>query len=98
MAGRSTRSLGAMGASVARPVLIEGFTADEVLAFTNDQLSQFVSCDQPVVFRIGSAEILGKFERNADSLILELAYIDGGGEGALPTLGALAARFANREG
>jgi hypothetical protein len=60
-----------MGASVARPVLIEGFTADEVLALTNDQLSQFVFCDQPVVFRIGSAEILGKFERNADSLILE---------------------------
>ena len=81
-----------------RRVLIEGYTADQVLALSNDELSQFVFCDEPLVFRIGSAEILGKFERTPDTLVLELAHIDGGGDGALPTLGALAARYANREG
>ena len=31
------------------------------------------------------------------TLILELAHVDGGGEGALPTLAALASRYALRE-
>src|SRR5262245_29482589 len=81
-----------------RRVLIEGYSADEVLALSNDELSKFVFCDEPLVFRIGSAEILGRFERTPDTLVLELAHIDGGGDGALRTLGALAARYARREG
>jgi hypothetical protein len=87
-----------MAAPSPRRVTIEGYSADEVLALSNDELSKFVFCDEALVFRIGSAEILGKFKRTADTLILELAHIDGGGDGALPTLGALAARYASREG
>lgn len=81
-----------------RTVLIEGYSADEILAMPNEQLDQFVFCGEPIVFRTGSAQILGKFERASDRIILELAHIDGGGEGALPTLGALASRYATREG
>jgi hypothetical protein len=51
-----------------------------------------------MVFRIGSAEILGHFRIASDTLVLELGHIDGGGEGALPTLAALATRYAKREG
>lgn len=80
-----------------RNVLIEGYSVDEILGLSNEQLDQFVFCGEPIVFRAGSAEILGKFERTPDRLILELAHIDGGGEGALPALGALASRYAARE-
>ena len=82
---------------IRRSVLIEGYSVDEILGLPNEQLDHFVFCGEPIVFRAGSAEILGKFERTPDRIILELAHIDGGGEGALPALGALASRYAARE-
>jgi len=78
--------------------LIEGYTLDEILALPNEQLKAIVLSDEPVVFNAGTASILGKFRISADTLILELGHIDGGGEGALPSLGALASRYAKREG
>jgi len=80
-----------------RSVLIEGYSAEGILGWSNEQLDQFVFCGEPIVFRVGSAEILGHFERTPDRIILELAHIDGGGEGALPALGALASRYGTRE-
>ena len=55
-------------------------------------------CGRPIVFRAGSAEILGEFKINDESLIVELAQIDGGGEGILPTLTSLAQRYAKKRG
>ena len=86
-----------MTQKIHRSVLIEGYSVDEILGLSNEQLEQFVFCGEPIVFRVGSAEILGHFERTPDRIILELAHIDGGGEGALPALGALASRYAARE-
>jgi hypothetical protein len=83
--------------NTSRKVLIEGYSVEEILAFSNEELDNFVFCGEPIVFRAGSAEILGKFERSADRMILELAHIDGGGEGALLAVGALASRYAARE-
>ena len=80
-----------------RSVLIEGYSVEEILAFPNEELDRFVFCGEPIVFRAGTAEILGKFERTEDRVILELAHIDGGGEGALPAVGALASRYAAKE-
>jgi hypothetical protein len=78
-------------------VLIEGYTIDELLALPNDELRQIVLGDEPLVFEAGSATILGRFKVVDDVLVLELAHIDGGGEGALPVLAALASRYAARE-
>ncbi|HEV8367181.1 MAG TPA: hypothetical protein VGQ39_04445 [Pyrinomonadaceae bacterium] len=50
------------------------------------------------MFRAGTAEILGEFKVKAESLIVELAQIDGGGEGVLPTLTSLTHRYAKRRG
>ena len=86
-----------MTQKIPRKVLIEGCSIDEILGLSNEQLDQFVFCGEPIVFRVGSAEILGSFERTPNRIILELAHIDGGGEGALPALGALASRYAARE-
>jgi hypothetical protein len=79
---------------VANPILIEGYAPDEILAFSNEQIDAFVFAGEPLVFKIGSATILGEFRRSADTLTLELAQIDGGGEGVLPTLWTLANRYA----
>jgi hypothetical protein len=48
----------------------------------------------PIVFRAGSAVVLGSFKVEADRLTLELVQIEGGGEGVLLSLGSLARRYA----
>ena len=50
------------------------------------------------MFKAGSASLLGKFSVAGKVLHMELAHVDGGGEGALPKLAALAQRYARREG
>jgi len=78
-------------------VLIEGYTADEILGLPNEELQAIVLRDEPLVFRAGSANMLGRFRVEGLTLILELAHIDGGGEGALLALASLASRYAKRE-
>ena len=78
-------------------ILLEGYTVDEVLQLPNDELEAIVLRDEPLVFKAGSANLLGKFKVKGDTLFLELAHIDGGGEGALPSLASLASRYAQRE-
>ena len=73
---------------------IEGMSADEILALPDDHIEQLVLTGKPIVFRIGSAEILGEFRVDDGVLNIDLAHIDGGGEGALPAIAALAQRYA----
>jgi hypothetical protein len=77
---------------------IEGYTADEILDLPDEQLDALALSGWPLVFRAGTAEILGKFKVRGESLIVELAQIDGGGEGVLPTLTSLANRYAKQRG
>ncbi|WP_457394566.1 hypothetical protein [Roseateles sp. P5_E1] len=78
-------------------LLIEGYTADEILALSNEDLRAIVLSDEPLVFKAGSANMLGRFKVEGAALVMELAHVDGGGEGALPALAALARRYALRE-
>jgi len=64
---------------------------------SNEELRAIVLTDEPLVFRAGSANLLGRFKVEASTLVMELAHVDGGGEGALPALAALARRYAIRE-
>lgn len=79
-------------------LLIEGMTPDELLALSDRELDTLVFCDRPIVFSAGTAEILGQFSIAAPRLVVELAQIDGGGEGVLPTLATLAHRVALQRG
>ena len=81
-----------------RQIDIEGYTADEILNLPDEQLDALVLSGEPLVFRAGTAEILGEFKIRGESLIIELAQIDGGGEGVLPTLTSLANRYAKQRG
>ena len=67
-------------------VLLEGYTVDEILELPNEELQAIVLRDEPLVFKAGSANMLGSFKVSVDTLVMELAHIDGGGEGALPSL------------
>lgn len=78
-------------------LLVEGYTPDEILAMPNEELRAIVLSDEPLVFRAGSANLLGRFSVEGAALVMELAHVDGGGEGALPALAALARRYAIRE-
>ena len=79
-------------------VLLEGYTVDEILGLPNEELEAIVLRDEPLVFKAGSANMLGRFKVSENALVVELAHIDGGGEGALPSLASLVSRYAKREG
>lgn len=83
---------------VQRSVMFNGLTPDEVLALPDDMLDTFVLSGQPLVFKAGTADVLGRFWLTGDTLVLELGHIDGGGEGVLPTLAACAVRYARQRG
>src|SRR5438445_699302 len=78
--------------------LIEGYTSEETLAFPTVELDGFLLCGHPVVLRIGSAEILGEFRAEAERLVIELAHVDGGGEGVLPAIWRFGREYARRRG
>lgn len=80
------------------PILIEGVTADEIVALPAEELKALVITGKPVVFRAGSATVLGEFAIDDGTLLIELAHIDGGGEGVLSTIASIAHRIAQRHG
>ena len=79
-------------------VLLEGYTVNEILQLPNDELHAIVLRDEPLVFEVGSANMRWSFNVLADTLVMELEHVDGGGEGALPSLASLANRYAKPEG
>ncbi len=81
-----------------RSITLDGLTPDDVLALPDDHIDALILCGVPLVFRAGTAEILGRFWVESDSLVLELGHIDGGGEGVLPGIAVLAERYARRRG
>ncbi len=79
-----------------RQVRIEGYTPEELLEALDGQGETLVLSGRPLVFRAGSASILGQVAIEGDRLVLELAHVDGGGEGVLPTLASVAQRYARK--
>jgi hypothetical protein len=81
-----------------RKILIEGYSPEELLGLLDSEDGAWVFTGEPVIFQLGSAQVLGQFALTDTALVLELAQIDGGGEGILPQLATLAERFARRRG
>jgi hypothetical protein len=75
-------------------IQFEGYTENEILALPKEQVVAMILTGETIVFRAGSATILGEFRVEGNRLRIELAQIEGGGEGVLLGLGALARRFA----
>lgn len=81
-----------------RQLLIEGYTPESILQLSDEELRAFVFTNEPLVFQAGSAQVLGQFQVKANRLVVELAQIDGGGEGILQTIWLLAERYARNRG
>jgi len=79
---------------MSREILIEGLTPDEILRLPAETIDGLILLGEPLVFRAGSSTILGSFKVDDSRLIIELAQIDGGGEGVLVSLGSLARQYA----
>jgi hypothetical protein len=79
-------------------ILIEGHTPEEILSLPEETITALVLTDMPLVLRLGSAEILGQFRVRSGCLVVELAQIEGGGEGVLAVLWVLADRYAQLRG
>lgn len=80
------------------PITLDGLTPDEVLAMSDEVIEGLIVCREAIVFRAGTAEVLGRFWIEDHTLVLELGHIDGGGEGVLPVIASLAGRYARRRG
>lgn len=81
-----------------QPILIEGYTPEEILAFPSEQLEAMLLTSHPFVMRAGSAELLGEFRAVGNRLTVEMAQIEGGGEGVIHTLWLLVERYAVQNG
>ncbi|MEO1037484.1 MAG: hypothetical protein AAFX44_18140 [Pseudomonadota bacterium] len=79
-------------------VKFEGYSATELLELPEEDFDAYVFCGEALVIDVGSANVLGQFSIDDGRLVLELAQIDGGGEGVLPAIGSLAQRVARARG
>jgi hypothetical protein len=89
---RITRRLGSL--ERLRQLWRAPFTKDEILRLTAETIEGLIVLGEPLVFRVGSATVLGSFKLSSDRLVIELAQIEGGGEGVLLSLGSIARRYA----
>lgn len=76
-----------------REVLFEGLSEREIFALPHEHVEKLILLGEPLVFRAGSAELLGSFKIASNRLVVELAQIEGGGEGVLISLASLAKRY-----
>jgi hypothetical protein len=79
-------------------IRFEGLTEEEILRLPKESVKALILIDEPLVFRAGSATILGSFRLRSNRLIIELAQIEGGGEGVLISLASLTRRYARLNG
>ncbi|MCG8574433.1 MAG: hypothetical protein MI810_06060 [Flavobacteriales bacterium] len=74
---------------------IEGYTIEELNELIHsDEFETLIFSNKPVVFNAGSAEILGQFHKEGRELHVDLAHIDGGGEGVLIAINSLVKKYA----
>jgi hypothetical protein len=81
-----------------RQLKFEGLNEQEILDLPKETVEALILTGEPIVFQAGSATILGSFRLGSDRLIIELAQIEGGGEGVLMSLSSLAKRYAKLNG
>ena len=76
-----------------REALFEGFTEEEIPGLPAETVENLIILGEPIVFRAGTATVLGSFKISRERLVIELAQIEGGGEGVLVALGSLTRRY-----
>jgi hypothetical protein len=77
---------------------VEGYSAEEILELVTTDLRELVFSGNPMVFRVGSAQVLAAFRLSSRQIVAELAHIDGGGEGVLLFVSRLVRQFGGQNG
>jgi len=67
-----------------KSILIEGLSASDLLSLEN--LEGYAVAGKPIVFSVGSAQVLAEFTITKSVLEVQIAVVDQGGEGVLPAL------------
>ncbi len=75
---------------------IEGATFSELREMPLEDVDALLRFGDPITFRMGTASILAEFNRLDDELQVNLAHIDGGGEGVLVRLWKLIETYARQ--
>lgn len=76
---------------------IDGLSGEEWLALPPEEFDALVSVG-PVLFRVGTAEVLAELRVAPDGATIILGHIDGGGEGVLLRLWVLARALCHQRG
>jgi hypothetical protein len=79
-----------------KEIKVEGYTKEEINNFSDEMIDAYLFTGETIILKIGTAEILGIFQIMNNRIIIELAQIDGGGEGILPLISSLIEKFAVR--
>lgn len=77
---------------------IEGLSLKALKALPPDEQDALLGFGRPITFHIGTAVILAEFNRSDDELVVNLAHVDGGGEGVLVVLWKAVERYAADRG
>lgn len=77
---------------------IEGLSLDALKAMPTEELEALLTFGRPITFRMGTATLLAEFNRDDGELSVNLAHIDGGGEGVLVSLWKVIASYAREHG
>ena len=77
---------------------IEGLSLTALKALPPDELDALLAFGRPITFRMGTATILAEFNKADRDLSVNLAHIDGGGEGVVVTLWKIIATYARDRG
>jgi hypothetical protein len=80
-----------------RQIHIDGYLPEQILNLSDEEFAGIIFVDKPIVFHVGSAEILGEFKLKNAKLVIELAQIEGGGEGVLPMIASLSRKYARKQ-
>ncbi|MGH6652769.1 MAG: hypothetical protein ACREB7_16720 [Sphingopyxis sp.] len=77
---------------------IEGVSLEALKALPTEELEELLAFGRPITFRMGTATVLAEFNRDREELAVNLAHIDGGGEGVVASLWKLIERYAKERG
>jgi len=73
---------------------IEGISLQNLKALPRSELDALLAFGRPITFRIGTADVLAEFNRLENTLAVNLAHVDGGGEGVLLLVWKAVAQYA----
>ncbi|WP_245442565.1 hypothetical protein [Mesorhizobium hawassense] len=77
---------------------IEGVSLEALRMLSHPDQDALLSFARPVSFTMGSATVLAEFNKDGSELIVNLAHIDGGGEGVLLILWKAVRGYATERG